>query len=620
MSGGKIFGIAAGLGLGALSLFAWPESESTAAAAPSADDGPREAAQCRLRAEETASFVFESSARLEAPGAEPAVDRLQGRLSWIVVEEARDGEPALLRASLESVVLEQALSRERVSAAELMDGPFYVRADGSCRFTGLGFSPRWSAASRRLVTTLLASYEVVLPEDGATRWQAEQRDGVGAYTALYRARSGSGATRVIVRSKPRYRLDEEARRMGLDVQLLGARAEARFDPARPSWLEHVEGTERVRFHLPGEAPQGFVHRFRLAREEGRRVAIADSLSLSDADFADALSSDHDGPPRASDPALRALDLDAAKARFLEHFRAGGRGGVYPAARFLAEWLRVHPEGSALLHAELRDGAIDEAAHSALFLALELAGTDESREVLAAALTDEHLSELDRARAASALADHGEPSRGAAELLLTQARESGSAMVRSVSLLGAGSMARRTPEGPLREELRAALHGELERASSEGAEVLAVDALGNSGDDAFGPALDERLRDDRPALRAHAAEALGHLSPEVARPLLLARLEREASPAVSTAILRSLGGMESSGIDLPPAELALAARKLATSPSADERAAVIAWLGRAQHQREARGVLADHFAREPSVHLQQRIGAFVSTAELRERAR
>ena len=484
-------------------------------------------------------------------------------------------------------MLEQALSRERVSAAELMDGPFYVRADASCRFTGLGFSPRWSAASRRLVTTLLASYEVVLPEDGATRWQAEQRDGVGAYTALYRARSGSGATRVIVRSKPRYRLDEEARRMGLDVQLLGARAEARFDPAR---------------------------------EEGRSVAIADSLSLSDADFADALSSDHDGLPRASDPALRALDLDAAKARFLEHFRAGGRGGVYPAARFLAEWLRVHPEGSALLHAELRDGAIDEAAHSALFLALELAGTDESREVLAAALTDEHLSELDRARAASALADHGEPSRGAAELLLTQARESGSAMVRSVSLLGAGSMARRTPEGPLREELRAALHGELERASSEGAEVLAVDALGNSGDDAFGPALDERLRDDRPALRAHAAEALGHLSPEVARPLLLARLEREASPAVGTAILRSLGGMESSGIDLTPAELALAARKLATSPSADERAAVIAWLGRAQHQREARGVLADHFSREPSVHLQQRIGAFVSTAELRERAR
>ncbi len=143
----------------------------------------------------------------------------------------------------------------------------------------------------------------------------------------------------------------------------------------------------------------------------------------------------------------------------------------------------------------------------------------------------------------------------------------------------------------------------------------VDAVGNSGDDAFGPALEERLAGEQPTLRAHAAEALGHLSPEVARPALVARLEDEESPRVSAAILRSLSRMQGSA-ELSEAERALAANKLASSTSTEERAALIEWLGHARDQAEARRILAEHFPIESNVRLQQRIGAFVSAEELR----
>lgn len=598
-------------------LVALGGSPGSTRAAPNAARDASEPLACRFARNDTAAFAFESSATLDGGS---AGDHLRGVLSWVVVDEATAERPALLRASLSEVVVDQALSEERARADELEDGPFYLRVDARCRFTDLGFAPRWSGASRRLVTTLLQSYEVVLAGDGDARWEADQRDGIGDYTAQYAMeRSERGSIRVR-RTKPHYRLDREAVRMGVRVQLLGAEAEARFDPERPGWAREVTGRERVRFHVPGEGPQAFVHRFSIAREDARYAAVSDALSLRDADFSDALEADPHAPSPSIDPALRAVDHDTALASFLAYFADGRRDGVFPAARSLAAWLRAHPEGSALLFADLLEGEIDEAAHAALFLALELAGTGESRQVLAGALVDPALSALNRARAASALADHGEPTRETAELLLTQARESGSPMVANVSLLGAGRLAGRTdPSDPLRAELREALHGELARARGEPSEAAVLDALGNSGDDAFAPALDERLSAARPTLRAHAAEALGHLSPEVARPRLLSRLETEESPSVRTAIVRSLRGTQAPGVDLTPAELALAARLLATSETAEARAAVIDWVGRAAHQREARRVLVAHFHAEPDVHLQQRIGAFVTPADLRELA-
>ncbi len=608
--------------LTAVAVAVWPRPEPTEAVATGVADrtggkATSTALECRFERGATAAFAFESKVSLVGEGAS-AEDRFEGVLSWTVVEGARQGEPALLRASLTSVRLAQALSQERVSAAELEAGTFYVRIERSCRFAGFGFSPSWTPASRRLVTTLLVGYEFVLPGDGATHWQIEQRDGIGAFNADYRRASSADGT-TIVRTKPRYLVDDAARQFGFRVQVLGARAEARFAPGRPGWMQQVEGAETVRFHLPGDEQQGFVHRFQLVRDDARFVAVSDALALAEADFSEVSADDGHAQP---DPAaaFARLDHEAARAQFLTLLHDGGRRAIFPAARFLAGWLRAHPEETAKLLADLRRGEIDASAHSALFLAFELAGTGESRQVLAEALVDRQVAPLDRARAASALADHGDPSRQAAELLLAEARNSDSDMVANVSVLGVGSMAGRTAEGdPLRAELRTAMREELARAAGTDAELTLVDALGNSGDDAFAPALDERLRADRPALRAHAAEALGRLSPETARPLLLDQLGRETDAGVRTAIVRSLGRTApSAALELTQDELALAARILASAESVEERTAVIDWLGRARQQHDARALLAVHFHREPNVRLQQRIGAFVPAGELRGR--
>lgn len=619
-----MIGITAGLGLAAMGLVAGTWGGMTAGASSSetrASGEPKAPAPgalaCRFESQETGAFSLESTATLDGAPAARVEDHFRGLLSWVVAE-AQPGRPALLRASLSSVVLEQALSQERVNAAELEGSPFYVRVDTTCRFAGIGFSPRWSGASRRLVSTLLDSFEIVLPGDDSTHWSAEQKDGVGPYTAEYLRDAPARGTTRIVRTKPSYQLDDTVLRLGLRVQVLGARAEADFDTERGGWARRVEGQETIRIHLPGEAPQGFVNRFRMVREDARFVSVSDAVAPGEADFAEVFQADPQAPPPV-DAALAALDSGAARARFLAFVREGGKSAVFPAARFLAGWLRAHPGESALLLADLRRGAIDEAAHSALFLAFELAGTEQSRQVLADALVSRELSELDRSRAASALADHGDPSRQAADLLLRQARESDSPMVANVSLLGLGSMAGRTrPGDPLREELHAALRGELEHAAGSNEELAVLDAIGNSGDDSFRAELDERLRTGSPALRGRAAEALGHLSPEVARPLLVSQLESEPSSTVSTAILRSLSHMAPGAeLDLTLAELAVAGKKLAGSSSMEERAAVIDWVGRARGQPEARRVLAAHFPQEPNVHLQQRIGAFVTPSELRE---
>lgn len=578
--------------------------------------------RCHFDAGDRAAFAFDSHVSLEdtneaIEGGADTADRFTGTWSWQI---ERAGEESVLRAALHDVRLDQSLSRERVDADELVRSPFFVKVDARCRFTGLGFDPTWSAASRRLVTALFDGLEVVLPEhSSAMTWQTEQHDEIGSYVGEYTATRSETEEVLVRRRKSSYRVDEDARQLGMRVQVLGAEADARFDTHRPAWMRRVEGRELVRFVLPGRDAQAFVHRFEAHRDDTRLAALDDTLALSDADFS-AVDELALSTPDAIDPELAALDRDAILARFLERFASEGRSASFGAARLLAAWLRAHPEETPALLAALRAGDLDPVAHASLFLALELAGTDASREALTEALVDSELTELNRSRAAVALANHGIPSRASAAALLAQARGDASGMVASVSLLGVGTMARRAGDAPLRDELRGELTAELERTTGAREEVVAIDALGNARDDVFAAPLDERLHGARPELRAHAADAIGKLSPEVARPMLAHRLETESDPAVVTAILRSLGRLEGASSTLSQGELALAARRLGDTPREDERAAWIEWLGRAATQPEARVVLARHFPVEPSARLQQRIGTFVPANELREVSR
>jgi len=449
---------------------------------------------------------------------------------------------------------------------------------------------------------------VLPPPPGAQRWSASQSDGLGPFEASYELAPGTqGSPRRIRRHKAVYEGQARAQALGLTVAVLGSEATASFDGDHPRWLTSSAGSERVQILVQDRVEADLIQRFRLLRDDSRYAAIP-AVPPDSADFGDAFALDIEREQPA-DPAVARLSYDDALQVFLARF-SGSQDPSYAAARQLAGYLKTHPEAARRLVAALKKGAIPERARPALFLALELSGTDAARDALSSVLTDRHVRPVDRARAASALSDIGSPTRATAGLLLEQAKGDRDEMVANVSMLGLGNMAKRSGEPDFKEFVHSALKKELATASESQARVV-LGAMGNSGDPAFASELEAHLASDSASTRQHAAGALGRLDPAEGGPRLLERLRNEADPAVRTAIVGAYRGA-------PTADtLALFSEKLAASTSIEERSALIAWLGAASRtQPEARDILVAQFHRETSARLMQQIGAFVPAAALR----
>lgn len=567
-----------------------------------------EMVQCSFDVGETAAFSVDSTVRDVRSDEE---DHLRAIMSWQVVEKL-SGSRWRLQAALSDVSHSQSLTlpEERVKGS--LTDPFFVEVDASCRFVGFGFAREWDARRRQLVQTMLKTHEFVLPATGdAKRWSVSQSDGMGAFEARYaRAPGAQPASGLrIQRRKAAYEGKAQAETMGLSLVVVASEATASFDGSQPDWVTTSSGHERVQVRVQGQVQADLLQRFRLVRDDARFVAMQ-AMASSDADFRDAFALEVDRKPGV-DAELTQRTYEEALKGFLAHF--GGSGDAsYAAARDLAAWLKAHPEGAKRLVAALKAGTIDEVARPALFLGLELSGTPAAREALSSVLTDRGFRGVDRARAASALSDIGEPTKETAELLLAQAKNDRDDMVANVSLLGLGSMARRSGED---DEVKAYVHASLDKelatADDDAQTHFVLDAMGNSGDATFADDLETNLGAESASTRQHAAEALGRLDPNEAGPRLLARLHEEKDPTVRTAIVGAMRGA-------PTAEaVTLMAATLAASTSVPERAAIITWLGTASRtQPEARSHLVAHFHRETSARLLQLIGSFVPAAVLR----
>lgn len=588
--------------------FAIPRKTEPRALAPKAAPAAPAALQCRFNAGETAAFSLESTVR-DVRGEEE--DFLRATLSWEVVEQLA-GMRWRLRAALSDVARSEALTLEEERVTGQLTDPFFVELDASCRFVGFGFARDWDARRRQFVKSLLLTHEFVLPATRETpRWSASQADGMGSFETTYALTSTARDSALgIQRRKSAYRGKTQAEAMGLSLVVVGSEAAASFDVDHPQWLTATSGSEHLRVLVQGKVQADLVQRFRLVRDDARFVAMP-AMATRDADFRDAFALDVDRSRYAQAQAGQ-ISYDDALHAFLARFRGATGDASYAAARELAGWLKAHPEAAHRLIAALKAGNIDDAARPALFLALELSGTKEAREALSGVLADKRFRSVDRARAASALSDIGEPTRDTAELLLARARSDRDEMVANVSLLGLGSMARRSDDNEeLQAYVQASLTRELDSATDESKTRAVLDAMGNSGDVSFADELETQLGAESASTRQHAAEALGRLDPIEATPRLLDRLRDEMDPAVSTAIVRSLHGTPT--VDA----IALLAEKLATSASVSERAAIIAYLGAASRtQPEARRVLVEQFHRETSARLMQQIGTFVPASALR----
>lgn len=595
----RAIGLAVVLPAAAASLLTW-------ALTPEPADSPTEVAEptpvlsCTFS--EGERLAYDLSSRV---GAGDIEDRFSATLGLEVVEVTPEG--TLARAALSELTLDQALTEphERTSARAIEGEPFFLRIDGQCRFSEIGFMPSWETPARRLVTTVLRANEIVVPGEPTLQWEAAQVDGGGDYVAHYTAAANGDEVRV-VRHKPRYEVDPQAQALGITVAVLRSEAVAHF---ASSGIRSVRGAEQVLLSLPDGSEQILTHRFSMERSDTTpEVARA---PVGGADFRDALSMASAPAPDAFDPGLAEMELAEARDTFAGTLANLGLDAVFPAARFLADWLKANPQRSGELFESLRQGELPDATHASFFLAFELAGTDASREVLFHAIQDDVLTDLNRARAASALADHGEPSQAVADALLGLANDE-SETVATVSRLGLGSLAGRA-DGALGESLRDTLRGELDGARTRADRVAVIDAIGNTADDRFAPVLVEHLGASEPSVRAHAAEAMGRLSPEVARDQLVAQLEAEEDPRVATSLLRGLHQLGGSAIS--ESELALATAQL-SSPDPDVRRGLIEWLGQSASDPQVRQLLASHFHVESDIRLKQRLGAFVSAADLR----
>lgn len=577
-----------------------PAPHTRNAAAPAAASA---APSCRFSPGETAAFSLESTVR-DVRG--PDEDHLQATLSW-QVEAPLAGDRWRLRAALTDVAQRQDLTAAHERVQGPLTDPFFVDVDAACRFVGFGFPRDWDPRRRQLVQSTLLAHEFVLPDKpSARRWHTTQEDGLGAFTADYAGAVDPRAGLRVTRSKTAYDGLSGAGALGVSIVLVAAEATASFDRTR--WLAHASGLERVQIRVQGEVEADLLQRFRLVRDDAKFVAVR-GLSLADADFADAfaLPVERDRPAA---PEVLAMSYQDALAAFLARF-GGSDDPSYAAARALAAWLKAHPEAARDLVDAVRTGAIDERARPALFLALELSGTDTARDALSDALGDPQLRGLDRARAASALSDLGAPTQATADRLLAEARDGDDVMVASVSLLGVGGMAKRSDDPSLRGHIRGELERELAGAGGDMRTHIVLDAMGNTGDPALVDAIAPHIDADLPATRQHAAEALGRLDPEAAAPRLLDRLRSETDPDVGAAIVKAMHGAPTDDA------VALMSDRLTASTSRPERSALIDWLGAASRTRpDARALLASHVRGETDARLVQQIGAYLPASELR----
>lgn len=577
-----------------------PPVRAAAVAAPVAP-------HCRFSPDATAAFTIESTVR-DVRGEEE--DHFRAALSWQVVAQL-SATRWRLRAAWSGVSHGQTLTLPEERVEGRLTDPFFVDIDASCRFVGFGFARDWDVRRRQFVRSMLLTHEFVLPATlEPRRWSVSQADGLGPFEASYEIASGArGAVMSIQRRKAAYDGKARAAAVGLSVVVVGAEATASFDLDHPHWLTSTSGRERIQILVQGQVQGDLLQRFRLVRDDTRFVAMR-AMAAADADFRDAFALAVERDYRV-DAQVAQRSYEEALRAFLAHFTGTGEPS-YAAARQLSGWLKLHPEAAHRIVAALRAGAIADAARPALFLGLELSGTAAARDALSGVLVDPRFRALDRARAASALADIGGSTRGTAELLLSRVQNDRDDMVATVSLLGLGSMARRSGDNDeLRTYVRVSLDRELAAAADENKARIVLDAMGNSGDPAFADTLTKQLGAESAATRLHAAEALGRLDPATAGPRLLDRLREEPDPAVSAAIVGAYRG--------PPTTdaLALMSDKLAASTSISERAAIITWLGASSRtQSEARSYLVAQFHRETSARLLQQIGSFVPAAALR----
>ena len=593
---------------------------------------PRRPLSCRFSAgEELAFHVRANSSARASETAPPQQLDLEATLWWRVLEE-RSAAGWVVAATLTDVrLLEGGAADADPARRAALEAPFLFQVGRDCRFRDFAFDPSVDAEARRQLQGTLQAAELILPPLGRTQWVSRHRDSLGSFDATYTLDAAADGAPALSRRHSQYIASslpllppQLGGRMRVDV--LSSGTQATLD-AKGRWVSHLSGGEHLRVWMGGKLLSDVSSRVELERLAGARGAPALLANLDAGRFAwgDSTAARPSAPelPPAPEPALAALTLDGALDDFTSRL-GKGHNAVHDATTRLASYLSVHPEAIPGLIARLRGGTVPEQIRSALFLALEKTGTLAAENGLASALTDRGLSTQDRMRAAVALQDIPRPSERTAQTLIAQARGDRSdgeeRQVADASLLALGALSHRVDARM--PEVGRLSHGELDMRlrSARGTEdvSVALDAIGNSGDERFADSLRTYNQDTSPLVRAHAARAWRRMEPATLEPVLVEWLGQEQDARVRRSIADTLAEqVREQDRAASPAVLAAAAAQLASESDARTRAALISLLGSAANSdASARLALVQQFHRETVPELQVLIGRFVRAEELR----
>lgn len=549
-------------------------------------------ASCRPALGERTAFQLTSQVTTEGQS-----DHFKAIMSWEVV--ASNTGNTRVRASFSDVDFTQKLTLPKERATSPEGVSFFLEIDSDCAVITKAFPPEWDVKTRMLVSTQIDNYAFVLPKTQNMTWKAVSSDGMGSYTANFTLEDQTPI--LIRRQKSNHLSHESAKSFGIHISLDEASALASFDDSKPIWWQSVTGQEQVTINTQGQPSVTMVQTYSLQRDHTKFV----SVPMRQWDDAEIDTFIDDEPQQLT---LVNTHQSYAQARTsFENAITETPPRYFDAALELAAWLKENPSDVDLIVAELL-GDLDDDLRATTFHALELSGTDESRTALSLLINDYALSDVDQARAVSALADLGEPTLDVANLLLARADTNDTAG--KLSMLATGSMITQTDDAALKDHVLSSLRDRHADANDNASQLVLLDSMGNTGDPYFLELLSDELSSSSNDVRRHAAAALSKLPAEQSTPILVSRLNEEHDPRVSLSLIKAL---KETNATHP--ELTTSLDQRLTHVNKNQRAAIVDLLG-TQNTDEAHQLLAKQFQRENDVRIKQLIGRYLPAEALR----
>lgn len=456
---------------------------------------------------------------------------------------------------------------------QLFQTPFTVDVQPSGQFGRFHFPDSVAPKDRAMLTGLLQSLEMILPDNKKQLYTLRQEDNLGQYIATYRRKDSA-----VKKEKKRYLISEHTRNDSFALPFTATVLDSHysFQPDTDGcWLYSLTGEERVSV---------------LFEHNQYQTTSRSSISLSKIPapvkhsvlWSGSGPADWHASKRTSSDEKRSV-TDRRRDRQLDDALAYSGADLtqlirrlasknYENSLLLRRYLTTHPDQIKdipllLLNKDLDDFAVAETINS-----LGIVGIPEAQAALVSIAQNPAFSEENRFRAIVSFSSLTVPPTSQAFQFLTRHLEKiipgkdNSELV-TTPILVSGIIVQNIREAY--PEIAATLNKELvsllETAKNNVQTTYLIQALGNSRDEENGEIIADFIDASNMRVRENAAEALARFDSPQVNSQLISRLNLETQDVVKCRILNSL-----TDHTLQTDDIRVVQQELLTSESADVR--------------------------------------------------